>query len=43
VLLRVWFFALPRPGISVAQHQTKALSPVIDFPTINVFISLVPS
>jgi hypothetical protein len=26
-----------------AWRQTKALSPVMDFPTINVFISLVPS
>ena len=25
------------------RHHTKALNPVMDLPTINVFISLVPS
>ncbi len=43
VLLRVRLLRCAAREISVAQYQTKALSPVIDFPTINVFISLVPS
>jgi hypothetical protein len=30
-------------GSLVPSRQTKALSPVMDLPTINVFISLVPS
>jgi hypothetical protein len=31
------------PGSMARLRQTKALSPVMDLPTINVFISLVPS
>jgi hypothetical protein len=43
MLSTVRFMARVTPGSLARLRQTKALSPVMDLPTINVFISLVPS